>query len=215
MKKLLHIIATPREEKSRSLKVAEAFLESFRHKHPKWVVEELNLAKTELPSLSLKMVSGKYVLLDGKDLTGELKQSWKEVLAYIDQFLSADGYLITSPMWNFNIPYMLKHYIDLIVQPRYLFRYSDKGYEGLVKGKKMVVVGSYGGNYTTDQTKHLNFHEPYLRAIFGLVGITDMSFAIAQPADMGKEMEQKAVQSAIEIAKKLEVFGDVDLGLSA
>jgi FMN-dependent NADH-azoreductase len=152
MKKLLHIIATPREDESRTLKISGAFLESFRQKHPDWVIEELNLAKQELPSLSLKMVSGKYALLDGKELFGELKQTWKDVVAYIDQFLSADGYLISAPMWNFGIPYMLKHYIDLIVQPKYLFHYTDHGAEGLVKNKKMVVIGTYGGAYTTDQS---------------------------------------------------------------
>lgn len=207
MKKLLHIIATPREDESRTLKISEAFLGSFRSKHSDWVVEELNLVKENLPSLSLKRVSGKYALLDGKELFGELKQNWKEIEAYIDQFLSADGYLISAPMWNFTIPYMLKHYIDLIVQPKYLFRYTDKGSEGLVKGKKMVVIASYGGSYITEQTKSDNFHEPYLRKIFGFVGITDMIFVVAQPMDMGKELEQKKVKEAIDIAQKLEVFG--------
>lgn len=207
MKKLLHIIATPREEDSRTLKITEPFLESFRKKHPDWVIEELNLAKQELPSLNLKLVSGKYVLLAGKELFGELKQNWKDVVAYIDQFLSADGYLISAPMWNFSIPYMLKHYIDLIVQPKYLFRYTENGTEGLVKGKKMVVIATYGGAYTTDQSKSYNFHEPYLRTIFGFVGITDMTFLVAQPTDMGKELEQAKVSEAIEKAKQLEVFG--------
>jgi FMN-dependent NADH-azoreductase len=207
MKKLLHIIATPREEESRTLKITEAFLESFRQKYADWVVEELNLAKEELPSLNLKMVSGKYALINGKELFGELKQNWKEVVAYIDQFMSADGYLITAPMWNFSIPYMLKHYIDLIVQPTHLFRYTEHGTEGLVKGKKMVVISTYGGAYTTDQTKSYNFHEPYLRTLFGFVGITEMTFIVAQPMDMGKEVEQKKVNEAIEAARRLEVFG--------
>lgn len=208
MKKLLHIIATPREEESRTLRITEPFLESFRQKHPDWVIEELNLAKEEMPSLSLKRVSGKYALINGKELFGELKQNWKDIVAYIDQFLSADGYLISAPMWNFTIPYMLKHYIDLIVQPTYLYRYTEHGTEGLVKGKKMVVIGTYGGAYTTDQTKNYNFHEPYLRTIFGFVGITEMSFIIAQPMDMGKELEQAKIREAIEIAQRLEVFGD-------
>lgn len=71
----------------------------------------------------------------------------------------------------------------------------------------MVVIGTYGGAYTTDQSKSFNFHEPYLRTIFGFVGITDMTFIVAQPMDMGKELEQKKVNEAIEKAKQLEVFG--------
>jgi FMN-dependent NADH-azoreductase len=203
MKKLLHIVASPREDISRTLQISEAFLEKFKAQKPDWVVEELNLPKVKLPDLGMKTVSGKYVLISGKELFGEVKEAWKEILAYIEQFKSADGYLISSPMWNFSIPYMLKHYIDVIVQPRYLFQYTDKGIEGLVKNKKMLVIGSYGGEYTSEKSKGFNFHEPYLRAIFGFVGITDITFVIGQPMDSGKEKEQERLKSAIEAVQKL------------
>jgi FMN-dependent NADH-azoreductase len=202
MKKLLHIIATPREEESRTLRVTEAFLEALVQKNPDWTIDELNLAKEDLPSLSKKSVSGKYVLLEGKDLYGSLKEEWVEIVEHIERFLSSDAYLISTPMWNFSIPYMLKHYIDLIIQPKYLFRYTEKGTEGLVKGKKMMVIASRGGQYTTDETRPSDFQEPYLRTIFGFVGITDISFVIAQPMDMGADLENKKIQEAIEQAKK-------------
>jgi FMN-dependent NADH-azoreductase len=105
MKKLLHIIATPRGDESRTLKVTRAFLDSFQSTHNDWVVEELNLFKEELPSLTVKRVDGKYILLGGKDLFGEAKEAWEEIIAEIDRFMSADAYLISTPMWNFNIPY--------------------------------------------------------------------------------------------------------------
>jgi FMN-dependent NADH-azoreductase len=202
MKKLLHIIATPREDESRTLKVTEAFLDALAQKDPEWTIDELNLAKEDLPSLSKKSVSGKYVLLEGKDLYGSLKEEWVEIVEHIERFLSSEAYLISTPMWNFSVPYMLKHYIDLIIQPKYLFRYTEKGIEGLVKGKKMMVIASRGGQYTTDETRPNDFQEPYLRTIFGFVGITDISFVIAQPMDMGSELENKKVQEAIEQAKK-------------
>lgn len=206
MRKLLHIVATPREDESRTLKISEAFLETFQDKHSDWVVEELNLAKMDLPKLTMKRATGKYVLLEGKDLFGDLKDAWQDILFLIDQFLHADGYLVSAPMWNFSIPYMLKQYIDLIVQPKYLFRYTEKGVEGLVKGKKMLVIASYGGQYVSDQARSMNFHEPYLRAIFGFVGLSDMTFLVAQPTDMGKEIEQQKVEEAIRAAKELNVW---------
>src|SRR5262249_29295427 len=103
-----------------------------------------------------------------KELYGEYQESWRTIIAHIERFLSASAYVISSPMWNFNIPYTLKHYIDIIVQPRYLFKYSEQGVEGLVKDRKMVVLASYGGDYLSLQTASSNFHEPYLRTIFGL-----------------------------------------------
>src|SRR5579862_201044 len=203
MKKLLHIIATPREEESRTLRISEAFLEAFQSKHADWVIEELHLAKEILPPLTLKRVDGKYLLLEGKALYGELREGWNEIIAHINRFLSASSYLISTPMWNFTVPYMLKHYIDIIVQPNYLFKYTQSGPEGLVKERKMVVLASYGGQYTSDNTRMQNYHEPYIRTIFEFVGITDISFIVAQPTDMGSALEKQKVNEAIENAKQL------------
>ncbi len=206
MKKLLHIVATPRAEESRTLQVASAFLDVFVKKHSDWVVEELNLSKEKLPSLNSKRCYGKYILLGGKDLNGELKEAWKEIIFHIEKFLSAGAYLISSPMWNFNIPYLLKQYLDIIVQPKYLFRYTENGTEGLVKNRKMVIVTSRGGDYSAPQMRQFDFQEPYLRAIFGFVGVKDIIFINAQPMDMGDEIRKnkiaEAQKKAAEIAEK-------------
>jgi FMN-dependent NADH-azoreductase len=203
MEKLLHIIATPRGEESRTLQVTETFLEVFKDKHPDWVVEELNLSKEELPSLTIKRVDGKYVLLGGKELYGELKEAWEDIIGHIERFLSADGYLISTPMWNFSIPYMLKQYIDIIVQPKYLFRYTQSGVEGLVKNKKMIIITSRGGEYVSEQAAKFDFQEPYLRTIFGFVGITDITFIRAEPMDMGIETQQQKIKEAQGLARKI------------
>lgn len=202
MKKLLHIIATPRDDESRTLQVSESFLEVFKDKHRDWAIDELNLFKEELPPLTVKRVDGKYILLGGKDLFGKFKEAWTEIIAHIERFLSADAYLISTPMWNFSIPYTLKHYIDIIVQPKYLFRYGEKGVEGLVKGKKMIVIGSRGGDYTSDAMRMYDAQEPYLRTIFGFVGITDIAFIIAQPVDMGEELQKQRIEEAKALARK-------------
>lgn len=204
MKKLLHIIATPRGDDSRTLKVSQAFLESLSKKNPDCKIDELNVATDSLPSLTLKMIYGKYVLLGGKELTEKLKEAWNPIERHIERFLLADGYLISTPMWNFSIPYPLKQYIDLIVQPKYLFRYTEKGVEGLAKNRKMVVITSRGGDYSPGSSSHAyDFQEPYLRTIFGFVGITDITFINAQPMDaMGPEMQNKKIEEAKELARK-------------
>lgn len=207
MKKLLHIIATPRADESRTLKVSETFLEVFRKSHPEWVIEELNLSKEDLPALTVKRVDGKYVLLSGQDLSGELRIAWQEITRHIERFLLADAYLISTPMWNFSIPYALKHYIDIIVQPKYLFQYTKDGVEGLAKNRKMAVITSRGGDYSLPDTRRLDFQEPYLRAIFGFVGITDITFVNAQPMDMGVGPQEEKIQGAKNEAQKLaEIF---------
>ena len=203
MKKLLHIIATPREEESRTLQVSLPFLEIFKKNHPDWIIDELHLEKEQLPTLGIKNVNGKYVLLEGKELFGPLRDAWIEIIQHIDRFLSADIYLISTPMWNFSIPYTLKQYIDIIVQPQYLFRYTDQGIEGLVKNKKMIVITSRGGQYNSKETSPLDFQEPYLRAIFGFIGITDITFIKAEPMDQDKVIQKQKIQEAIANAKQL------------
>ncbi|MES2344520.1 MAG: NAD(P)H-dependent oxidoreductase [Chlamydiota bacterium] len=203
MGKLLHLIASPREDESRTLQISEIFINAFKKKHPDWVFDELNLAKEAIPSLTMKRADGKYALLAGKELFGELRESWEEIIQHIERFLSADIYLISTPMWNFSIPYTLKQYIDLIVQPKYLFRYTDHGVEGLAKNKKMIVVSSRGGQYESKETQPLDFQEPYLRMIFGFIGITDITFVKAEPMDMGEEIQKQKLELAKSEALKL------------
>ncbi|HRZ86311.1 MAG TPA: NAD(P)H-dependent oxidoreductase [bacterium] len=205
MNKLLHIVATPRGQESRTLKASQEFLHAFAAKHPSCAVEEVNVFKIELPPLSAKNVEGKYVLMGGIDLTGKLKHTWHEIEYHIHHFMSADAYLVSTPMWNFGIPYPLKHYIDVIVQPKYLFRYTPSGPEGLAKNKKMAVITSRGGDYSAGSPAHAyDQQEPYLKTVFGFVGITDIRFVHAQPMDAGgAETQRIKLDEAKEAARLL------------
>jgi FMN-dependent NADH-azoreductase len=108
-------------------------------------------------------------------------------------------------MWNLSIPYALKYYIDCIVQPGYLFRYDEFGQVvPLVRGKKMVCVSSRGGDYSPGGHRHaFDFQEPYLRAIFGFVGVTDLEFLNIQPMDITPDIRNAAIAAAITQARNL------------
>jgi FMN-dependent NADH-azoreductase len=201
MKKLLHLIATPRGGDSRTLRVTEAFLEVFRRTHPDWVLDELDLTREQLPSLIERGVDGRYVLLEGEELYGSLKEAWEDVLGHISRFLSADGYLISTPMWNFSIPYVLKQYLDVITQPRLSFRPGEAGVVGLALGRKLVVITSRGWDYDAGPWRGHDLQEPYLRLIFGFLGITEMEFVIAQPMDLGEELRESRIRGAQELAR--------------
>jgi FMN-dependent NADH-azoreductase len=79
-------------------------------------------------------------------------------------------------MWNFAVPYPLKQYIDVLVQPSLAFAYSpDKGYTGLVTGKPLMLILAGGGEYQTgNPCETFDFQEPYLRSIFAFIGFTDI-----------------------------------------
>jgi FMN-dependent NADH-azoreductase len=205
MSKLLHICATPRGAKSRTLKITNTFLEIFKKRHPECEIDTIDLFSEKLPDINLDVTDGKYLLMEGGEISDKLKPAWQEIENHITHFLSADIYLISCPMWNFSIPYRLKHYIDVIAQPKYLFRYTEHGVEGLVKNKKMFIIASRGGNYSPDSPfRFFDHQEPYLRTVFGFVGITDITFIVAQPTDaLGTEVMQERVTAAQGEAKRL------------
>lgn len=199
MKKLLHVVASPRGEKSRTLKVSRAFLERFRERHADWLLDEINLFEEELPSMSAKQVDGKYILLGNRELYGDLRERWMEIEQHIERFKSASAYLISTPMWNFSIPYPLKQYLDILVQPSYLFRYTKTGVEGLLAGRRVVVVSSSGGAYSTAETAVCEHVESYLRTVFSFVGATDQRFVRVESLD---GVSPKAVSDALADAQR-------------
>ena len=203
--RLLHIIATPRGPESNTLRVSNVLLEELYLKYSDLSVKVLELFKADLPAVAGKNIESKYKLMTGQQLEGEYKSSWAQIEANIKQFLDTDIYLITTPMWNFGIPYALKYYIDAIIQPGYLYRYNERGVpEGLVLGKKMICVTSRGGDYSADSPLHsLDFVEPYLRTIFNFVGITDIHFINAQPMDISLATRRTAILNSIEEAREI------------
>ena len=203
--KLLHVIATPREQDSNTLRVANAFLESLHTKYSDMRVDTINLFTGDLPAVAGDNIETKYTLMTSQPINKRYKESWRQIELLIEHFLSADIYLISAPMWNFSIPYALKYYIDCIIQPGYLYKYNEQGRPvGLVHGKRMVCVTSRGGDYSEKSPSHIyDFQEPYLRAIFGFVGITDMHFINIQPMDITPQLREAAITAGIEAACRL------------
>ena len=211
--KLLHIIATPRERESTTMRVATACLESLHAKYAHLNADTINLFTGDLPAVAGDNIETKYTLMTSQPIDKRHKESWKQIELLIERFLSADIYLISTPMWNFSIPYVLKYYIDSIIQPGYLYKYNEQGQPvGLIHGKKMICVTSRGGDYSEKSPFHAyDFQEPYLRAIFGFVGITDMHFINAQPMDITPELREAAIAAAIEEAHSLVANSEWDV----
>ena len=200
--KLLHVICTPRGLASNTARVSSCLLEAMHEADDSLEVSSLDLFRTDLPSVAGKNIESKYRLMTGQGIDDDAQESWGQIERTIDQFLAADVYLLTVPMWNLGIPYALKYYIDAIVQPGYLFRYTPDGQvEGLVKDKTMVIVISSGSDYRADSMAPYNFVESYLRAIFGFVGLTDIHVFHANGMDMGPDLKKAGQRSAIADAR--------------
>lgn len=201
--RLLHVICTPRGLASNTARVSSCLLEAMREEEEDLEVKTLDLFRADLPSVAGKNIESKYRLMTGQSIDDDAKDSWGQIERTIEQFLDSDVYLFTVPMWNLGIPYVLKYYIDAIVQPGYLFRYTPDGQvEGLVKNKTMLLVISSGSDYTTQPMASYNFVESYLRAIFGFVGLTDIHVFHANGMDMGPDLKKVGQRSAIDAGRE-------------
>lgn len=203
--KLLHIVATPRSDRSSTLRISNAFVQHLHTRCPEVQVSIRDLFAQELPAVDGQNMDSKYRLMAGRPIDPGHADSWAHIEALIGEFLAADLYLVSTPMWNFSIPYVLKYYIDAIVQPRYLFTYNEQGVPvGLVHGKTMVCITTRGGDYSLDSAMHAyDAQESYLRLIFGFVGITDIRCVHAQPMDQSPAVRATAIESASRAARSL------------
>lgn len=197
--------------------MSNAFLDSLKAKHSDLKVDVIELFNQDLPAVAGDNIESKYTLTMGQPIDKRHKESWQQIENLIKHFLAADIYLISSPMWNFGIPYVLKYYIDSIIQPGYLYKYNEHGQPvGMTHGKKMVCITSRGGDYSEASPMHaFDFQEPYLRAIFGFVGITDIQFINAQPMDITPALREMAVANALQKVNDCVANSDWNATVSA
>ena len=206
MSKLLYIQASPRGKRSHSIAVADAFIEAYEQKHPDDEIATLNVFDASIPNFDGLAVQAKYTILHGQPHSEEELQVWKNVEEVIEQFTSADKYVLAVPMWNFGIPYRLKQYIDLLVQPGYTFSYSeDTGYKGLVAGKPMLAVYARGGEYPPGGgTEAFDLQTRYIELIFGFIGFKDIRSVVVEPTLQGGPVVTEAKrQGAIVKVKEI------------
>jgi FMN-dependent NADH-azoreductase len=176
MKRLLYIAASPRKERSRSAMVADHLLARLTQRYPALTVERLDIFATNLPAFDQEAVEGRYNLLAGNAVDPAQADAWQELKTWTDHFLSFDGYLIATPMWNFGIPYPLKHYIDILTHPGLTFRNDPQGnVEGLAQGRRAIIVAASAMPFgSLPDIDGLDFQLAYLKAWLGFIGVTDI-----------------------------------------
>ena len=178
MATLLRIDSSPMGAASVSRHMSETFVESWKKAHPDGKVVTRDLTKSGLVSINAEWVAAAYTPAESR--TAEQKAALvksDELLAEVD---AADELAIGVPMHNFNIPSLLKLWLDQVVRVNRAFSYADGKPKGLLVGKKATFLVATGGAYGPGTgMESLNFIEPYLKTLFGFVGITDVLFHTA------------------------------------
>jgi FMN-dependent NADH-azoreductase len=108
-------------------------------------------------------------------------------------------------MWNFGIPYKLKHYLDVIVQPGYTFSFSpEEGYKGLMTGKPIATIYARGGAYGSGTgAESYDLQKGYLEHILGFIGFSDFQTILVEPTLVSSEDKEKTMATAKEEAKRV------------
>ena len=194
MTQILVIDSSPRGSQSISRQVTKLVADKLKAANPAAKVVERDLAAQPLPHLHENHINAYYTAPEQRDET--LKQVIKESDAAVDELLASDIVVIGAPMWNFSIPSVLKAWIDHVVRKGRTFNYSAAGVEGLVHGKKAIVVISSGGIYSQGPMQAMDFETTYLRGILGFIGITDVTFVRAEGVGMGEEAVKAALAAA-------------------
>jgi FMN-dependent NADH-azoreductase len=187
--------------------VAAHFIESYCAAHPGDTVDMLDLWQTDLPEINGTMLDAAYAVKHGQPHSPEQLHVWQAIVRIADHFKSADKYLVSLPMWNFSIPYKLKHYIDLLVHRGLTFSFTPaEGYKGLVTGKPLVAIYARGGAYSPgSEAESWDQQSKYLKHIFGFIGFTDIREIFVEPTEESFTSKDEAVTAATRQAAEMAV----------
>lgn len=208
MPTLLDVFAIPRGEKSRTRKIREAYLRGYQKAHPDAGIVSLDLVKEheKLPVFDEWDVEAKFAMFFGEGkLDAEQAARWDAMTHMTDQLHMANVILISSPMWNFSIPWMLKRWIDAVVQPRLTFEIKDGHFRGLLAGRRGVILCTRDSSYAPGTPYGaLDYQTPYLKQVLALMGVGPIDVIVAEPLmAAGPQVAHTALENACAQAERL------------
>lgn len=194
MTNILFVSSSPRGAASQSTKVAELLIAGIQAEDPTATVTRRDLAKDPLPHVDEAYLGAVFAPADTHS------DAQKQLLALsdtlVDEVLAADIIVIGSAMINFTVPSTLKSWFDFIARAGRTFRYDENGPQGLVKGKRVVVVEAKGGIYSDGPMKVHDYQQPWVRFMLGFLGMTDVEVIYVEGQALGPDRASQGVSEA-------------------
>lgn len=188
---ILQVNSSARIHGSHSTRLASALVERLRERHPQARVTVRDLARTPHPVLDEAALDALFTPAEQRTPEQAARVALDDAL--IAEIQAADVVVLGVPMYNFGVPAQLKNWIDAISRAKVTFQYTEKGPEGLLKGKKVYAVLTRGGIYRNQPS---DSQVPYLKTVLGFLGMTDVQFIYAEGLAMGPEAERQALANA-------------------
>jgi FMN-dependent NADH-azoreductase len=175
---ILHIISSPRKGASASIQLANGIIDKLQAAHPGSNVTVHDLATNPFPHLEEAKLQSFFTPAESR--TPEQAAAAKHSDDAIQEIKDADIIVIGAPLYNFGIPSTLKAWVDHIARAGVTFKYVDGAPQGLITGKKVYVAMASGGIYSEGPSAGYDFVAPYLKAVLGFLGMTDVTVARAE-----------------------------------
>ncbi len=198
MTNILHIISSPRQGASASIRLGNTIIEKLLQQYPGSWVNIINVSERTFPALDQTMIGAFKIPV--AEQTPEQRKALRISDDAVEELAEADIVIIGSPLYNFTIPSTLKAWLDLIVRPGLSFRYANGRSEGLLGEKKIYLALASNGVYSDGPMKQMDFAEPYLRHILGFIGLNDITTFRVEGGGISGIMEtalEKGLESVI------------------
>lgn len=195
---ILHLDAGLFGDHSVSHIVGKAVVEQLVAAHPGATVVFRDLANAAPAHLT-----GALLTTPADQASGSVKAEQALTDTLIAEFLAADAIVIGAPMYNFSIPTQLKAWFDRVIKAGVTFKYTDTGPVGLAGGRRVIIASSRGGQYGDNSP--MDFQEPFLKAMLGFIGLTDVTVVRAEGVAMGDEARKAGIDNAMAAVANLQV----------
>jgi FMN-dependent NADH-azoreductase len=203
---LLRIDSSARRN-SVSRQLTQRFAEAWKKENPTGEIIERDLSKTNLPLITDEWVQS--VHANQANLTPAQKQVLAASDELIDEVVKADTIVIGAPMYNFTIASPLKAWIDQVVRVGKTVLFGPNGPQGVLEGKRVVVLTSRGGSFRPGTpTAQFDHQEPYLRHILAFIGLRDVTFIHAENQKPGALAESSRAAAIAQIQQAAVHHGE-------
>ncbi|WP_226372658.1 FMN-dependent NADH-azoreductase [Allosphingosinicella flava] len=199
MANVLIINSSAQGDASVSSRLTREFAERVRAARPDAAIAVRDVGRDPVPHLVAETVAG----IRGQPVTDAERAARTLSDTLVDELRAADILVIGAPMYNFGIPSTLKTWFDHVLRARVTFRYTENGPEGLMTGKKVIVIESRAGIYSEGEAAAMDAQEPHLRGMLGFMGLTDVAFVRVEGLAFGPEAADAAIKAANEALASL------------
>lgn len=209
MTKVLIIDSAATGEASVSRKLTAEFADQLRSVAPDAQIVHRDIGRAPIPHLTEETVG---VIRGAAAETEAAEAALGLSDTLVRELKDTDVIVIGAPMYNFGMPSTLKAWFDHVLRAGVTFRYTAEGPEGLVKGKKAIVIETRAGFYSEGPAAAMDGQEPHLRILLGFMGITDVTFVRAEKLAFGPEAASQAIADAVA---RLGGIAETELALAA